>query len=72
MFHSRKVDVAWARAPDLEPGKAPIYSLIDGGRRIDRFTAIRGNVDSGEWAHQYRDRKLVRLAGKSIYILHDL
>jgi hypothetical protein len=40
VFHSRKVDVARrlaASAPDLKPGKASIYSLIDGGRRIDRF-----------------------------------
>jgi putative phosphoesterase len=29
-------------------------------------------VDSGEWAREYPDAKLVRLAGKSIYILHDL
>ena len=41
-------------------------------RRIAPVTAIRGNVDSGEWARQYPDTKLVRLAGKSIYVLHDL
>jgi putative phosphoesterase len=29
-------------------------------------------VDSGEWAREYPDTKLVRLAGKSIYVLHDL
>jgi putative phosphoesterase len=40
--------------------------------RIAPVTAIRGNVDSGEWARQYPDTKLVRLAGKSIYVLHDL
>ena len=27
---------------------------------------------TGEWARQYPDTKLVRLAGKSIYVLHDL
>jgi uncharacterized protein len=31
-----------------------------------------GNVDSGEWAREYPDTTLVRLAGKSIYILHHL
>ncbi|EHR00949.1 metallophosphoesterase family protein [Bradyrhizobium sp. WSM471] len=41
-------------------------------RRIAPVTAIRGNVDSGEWARQYPDTTLVRLAGKSIYVLHDL
>lgn len=46
--------------------------IVDALRRIAPVTAIRGNVDSGEWAHQYPDTTLVRLAGKSIYVLHDL
>lgn len=46
--------------------------IVDALRRIAPVTAIRGNVDSGEWAHQYPDTKLVRLAEKSIYVLHDL
>ena len=46
--------------------------IIDSLRRIAPVTAIRGNVDSGEWAREYPDTKCVRLAGKSIYVLHDL
>jgi uncharacterized protein len=46
--------------------------IVDALRRIAPVTAIRGNVDSGEWAREYPDTKLVRLAGKSIYVLHDL
>lgn len=46
--------------------------IVDGLRRIAPVTAIRGNVDNGEWAREYPDTKLVRLAGKSIYVLHDL
>jgi uncharacterized protein len=46
--------------------------IIDALRRIAPVTAIRGNVDSGEWAREYPDTTLVRLAGKSIYVLHDL
>ena len=46
--------------------------IIDALRRIAPVTAIRGNVDSAEWAREYADTKLVSLAGKSIYILHDL
>jgi uncharacterized protein len=46
--------------------------IVDALRRLAPLTAIRGNVDSGEWARQYPDTKLVRLAGKSIYVLHDL
>ncbi|MTV16311.1 MULTISPECIES: metallophosphoesterase family protein [Bradyrhizobium] len=46
--------------------------IVDSLRRIAPVTAIRGNVDSGEWARDYPDTNLVRLAGKSIYVLHDL
>jgi putative phosphoesterase len=46
--------------------------IVDALRRIAPVTAIRGNVDSGEWAREYPDTNLVRLAGKSIYVLHDL
>ena len=46
--------------------------IVDAHSRIAPVTAIRGNVDSGEWAREYPDTKLVRLAGKSIYVMHDL
>jgi uncharacterized protein len=46
--------------------------IVDALRKIAPVTAIRGNVDSGEWVREYADTKLVNLAGKSLYILHDL
>src|SRR6478672_5722359 len=46
--------------------------IVDALRRIAPVTAIRGNVDNGEWAREYPDTTLLRLAGKKIYILHDL
>jgi putative phosphoesterase len=69
--------------PEAERGLAGVDHIIHAGdigrpeivdalRRIAPVTAIRGNVDSGEWARQYPDTKLVRLAGKSIYVLHEL
>src|SRR3984957_14431456 len=41
-------------------------------RRIAPVTAIRGNVDIDDWAVAYPETEVVRLAGKSIYVLHDL
>lgn len=46
--------------------------IIDTLRRIAPVTAIRGNVDSAEWAREYPDTALLSLAGISIYVLHDL
>jgi putative phosphoesterase len=69
--------------PEAERGLTGVNHIIHAGdigrpevvealRRIAPVTAIRGNVDSGEWARQDLETKLVRLAGKSIYVLHDL
>src|SRR3954463_13302784 len=41
-------------------------------RKIAPVTAIRGNVDTGDWARKYPETKLVSLAKKSIYVLHDV
>lgn len=46
--------------------------IVDALRRIAPIAAIRGNVDNGEWAREYPETNLVRLAGKAIYVLHDL
>jgi putative phosphoesterase len=45
---------------------------IDALRRIAPVTAIRGNVDIDDWAVAYPETEVVRLARKSIYVLHDL
>src|SRR3954471_4135514 len=69
--------------PEAEIGLTGVNHIIHAGDigapeivealcRIAPVTAIRGNVDTGEWAREYPDTKLVRLAGKSIYVLHDL
>lgn len=46
--------------------------VISGLRKIAPITAIKGNVDSGEWASGYPHTALVKLDGRSIYVLHDL
>ena len=46
--------------------------IIEVLRRIAPVTAIRGNVDAGDWAAAYSETELVCLAERSIYILHDL
>jgi putative phosphoesterase len=41
-------------------------------RRIAPVTAIRGNIDTGDWAEQYPHTQMARLGGRSFYVLHDL
>jgi predicted phosphodiesterase len=33
---------------------------------------MRGNVDNGDWAREYAETEWVRLAERSILVLHDL
>jgi len=47
-------------------------NVIAGLCRIAPVTAIRGNVDTGDWAEHYPDTQTVRLGGRSIYVLHNL
>lgn len=56
----------------IHAGDIGCPEIVDALRCIAPVTAIRGNVDCGEWAREYPDTILVRLAGKSIYVLHDL
>jgi uncharacterized protein len=46
--------------------------IITGLRQIAPVIAIRGNVGTGRWAQSYPDTKMVRLGGRSIYVLHDI
>lgn len=46
--------------------------IVTALRRIAPVTAIRGNVDTEEWAAEFAETEFVRLAGRLIYVLHDL
>ena len=46
--------------------------IIEALRRIAPVTAIRGNVDTAGWAQKYLETETVGLAGRSIFVIHDL
>lgn len=46
--------------------------VIAGLRDIAPTTAIRGNVDRGEWADDHPHTEWLTLAGRTIYVLHNL
>jgi putative phosphoesterase len=69
--------------PEAEQGLAGVAHIIHAGdvgradvlvrlRRIAPVTAIRGNIDTGDWAKHYPDTQAVRLGERSFYVLHDL
>jgi uncharacterized protein len=50
-------------------GRSDVIAAL---RRIAPVTAIRGNVDTGDWAREYADTELLRLANRTIFVVHDL
>ena len=69
--------------PEAEEGLAGVAHIIHAGdigradvlvrlRRIAPVTAIRGNIDTADWAKHYPDTQAVQLGERSFYVLHDL
>ena len=46
--------------------------VIAGLHRIAPVIAIRGNVDTGQWAEHYPETQMATLGGRCIYVLHDI
>jgi uncharacterized protein len=46
--------------------------IVTALRQIAPVTAIRGNVDTGDWAREHAETETVSLAGKMVHVLHDL
>jgi len=69
--------------PEAEQCLAGVAHIIHAGdigrpeiiaalRRIAPVIAIKGNVDTADWAARYPDARTIRLGGRSIHILHDI
>ncbi len=56
----------------IHAGDIGAPEVIEGLRKIAPTTAIRGNIDAGEWAKDYPDTELVALGGRVLYVLHNL
>jgi len=46
--------------------------VIAGLRRIAPVMAIKGNVDTADWAARYPDTRTIKLGGRVIHVLHDV
>lgn len=45
--------------------------VLDDLRAIAPLTAIRGNIDTGDWARALPETRELELAGVRLYVLHD-
>ncbi|MCG6204120.1 metallophosphatase family protein [Rhodopseudomonas sp. HC1] len=46
-------------------------AIIETLRTLAPVTAIRGNIDRGDWARAYRETERVEIAGRTLFVLHD-
>lgn len=56
----------------IHAGDIGAEHVLEGLRRIAPVTAIRGNVDTGDWARNYPEVETVRLGRRAFYVLHDV
>lgn len=56
----------------IHAGDIGAPEVIEGLRRIAPVTAIKGNVDRGDWAAVYPATEFVKLGGRFFYVLHNL
>lgn len=56
----------------IHAGDIGAPEIITELKKIAPVTAIRGNVDVQTWAHEFPETEVVELAGKTIYVIHDV
>lgn len=56
----------------LHAGDIGKPEVLDELTSIAPITAIRGNIDKGEWAERLPEWEVIEAGGVSIYMLHDL
>jgi uncharacterized protein len=56
----------------LHAGDVGAPEILKALAQIAPVTAIRGNVDTGEWARSLPATEVVEAGGVSLYMLHDL
>ena len=56
----------------VHAGDVGSLEVLDGLRRIAPVTAVRGNVDDGDWARQLPLTATIEAGGRTLYILHDV
>ena len=47
-------------------------AILTGLATIAPVTAVRGNTDGGPWARRLPPADMISLAGRTLYVLHDL
>lgn len=72
LLRPQAVDLLQGVAHIVHAGDIGAREVIEALEKIAPVTAVRGNIDSGEWADGYPGTAVLELAGRSIHVLHDV
>ena len=66
--------VTYLRGSDLivHAGDVGNAEVLEGLRAVAPVTAVRGNNDTGAWAHRIPPTAVLKAGGVQIYVLHDI
>lgn len=56
----------------VHAGDVGAPEVLEALRALAPVTAVRGNNDRGPWAQALRDDEVLEIAGRLVYVLHDL
>jgi putative phosphoesterase len=56
----------------IHSGDVGALAVLEGLRAVAPVIAIRGNIDTGQWAASLPVSELVKVGEASLYVLHDL
>jgi len=56
----------------IHAGDIGMAEIIDRLRLIAPVTAIRGNVDTADWAKAFPETQTMRLGGRCFHVVHDV
>ena len=72
LLRAEAVDALRGSDHIIHAGDVGAHGILDKLRDIAPLTAVRGNVDKGDWAGELPETDVLESDGILIYVLHDL
>ena len=71
LLRPEAVELLRGSAHIIHAGDIGSPEIIPALERIAPVTAIRGNIDTQQWARRFAETEVVELEGLHIYVIHD-
>ncbi|HEX7026807.1 MAG TPA: metallophosphoesterase family protein [Gammaproteobacteria bacterium] len=72
LLRPQAVDVLQGSELVIHAGDIGSADVVERLSNIAPVVAIRGNVDTGEWAEKFPAEEVIKVHGRHLYVLHNL